>query len=67
MGEDSGSDAPWGIVSVKAQDESFELPMQPITVMRNSLGADQGGSGVPLDAEAYRASVAYWEKHAPIQ
>ena len=28
MGEDSGSDAPWGIVSVKAQDVEAELPMQ---------------------------------------
>mmetsp|Transcript_24608 Transcript_24608/g.73871 ORF Transcript_24608/g.73871 Transcript_24608/m.73871 type:complete len:215 (+) Transcript_24608:188-832(+) len=67
MGEDSGSDAPWGIVSIKAQDEARELPMQPITVMRNALGADEGGSGVPLDADKYRESVAYWEKHAPIQ
>lgn len=29
--------APWGIISVKAQDEDFETPMQPITIMRNSL------------------------------
>lgn len=67
MGEDSNSDAPWGIVSVKAQDVDTELPMQPITVMRNALGADEGGSGVPLDADKYRASVAYWAKNAPIQ
>ena len=67
MGEDSGSDAPWGIVSIKAQDADFELPMQPITMMRNALGADEGGSGVPLDAAKYRESVAYWKDHAPIQ
>ena len=48
MGEDSGSDAPWGIVSVKPQDVDHELPMQPITIMRNALGAEHGGSGVPL-------------------
>lgn len=29
-------DAPWGIISIKAQDEDFELPMQPITMMRNA-------------------------------
>lgn len=29
--------APWGIISIKAQDEDFETPMQPITIMRNSL------------------------------
>ena len=38
MGEDSGSDAPWGIVAIKAQDANHELPMQPITMMRNALG-----------------------------
>ena len=32
MGEDSGSDAPWSIVSIKAQDVDEELPMQPITM-----------------------------------
>jgi hypothetical protein len=29
-------DAPWGIISIKAQDADHELPMQPITMMRNS-------------------------------
>ena len=67
MGEDSASDAPWGIVSIKPQDVDYELPMQPITVMRNALGADQGGSGVPLDPAAYRASVAFWDANAPVK
>ena len=67
MGEDSGSDAPWGIVSIKAQDVDRELPMQPITMMRNALGEAEGGSGVSLDPDAYRESVAYWGGHAPIQ
>ncbi len=40
--------------------------MQPITIMRNSLGRDEGGSGVKLDREAYEASVKYWEGHAAI-
>jgi len=59
-------EAPWGIISVKPQDEDFETPMQPITIMRNSLGKEEGGSGVPLDREKYAESVAYWQKHAPI-
>ena len=29
-------DAPWGVISIKAQDEPQELPMQPITMMRNA-------------------------------
>ena len=50
----------------KAQDEDFETPMQPITMMRNALGKAEGGSGVPLDREKYEESAAYWETHAPI-
>jgi len=53
-------------VSIKAQNVDSELPMQPITVMRNALGKDQGGSGVPLDREAYMKSYEYWNKHATI-
>mmetsp|Transcript_136818 Transcript_136818/g.193507 ORF Transcript_136818/g.193507 Transcript_136818/m.193507 type:complete len:216 (-) Transcript_136818:52-699(-) len=67
MGKKSESDAPWGVVSVKAQDVQYELPMQPITMMRNALGKAEGGSGVPLDTDKYRESVEYWSKHAPIQ
>lgn len=59
-------DAPWGIISVKAQDEPFETPMQPITMLRNALGREEGGSGVPLDRAAYDKSVEYWETHATI-
>ncbi|KAG5178864.1 flagellar associated protein, partial [Tribonema minus] len=66
MGEDCGSDAPWGVVSIKAQDVDREVPMQPITMLRNALGRDQGGSGVPLDADAYRESVAFWSEHATL-
>ena len=53
MGNDSKSDAPWGIVSIKAQDVDYELPMQPITSMRNALGEEHGGSGVPLNRDEY--------------
>ena len=35
-----------------------------ITLMRNALGVAQGGSGVPLDPDAYRRSVAFWQQHA---
>jgi hypothetical protein len=67
MGKETTSDAPWGVVSVKAQDVDHELPMQPITMMRNALGKDQGGSGVPVDPAQYAAAVDYWSKNAPIQ
>jgi hypothetical protein len=38
--------------------------MAPITMMRNALGVEQGGSGVSLDPDAYRRSVAFWSVNA---
>lgn len=60
------SEAAWGIISVKAQDEGHETPMQPITMLRNALGREEGGSGVALDRGAYEASAAYWDGHAAV-
>jgi len=31
-----------------------EIVMDPITMMRNALGKEEGGSGVTLDREAYK-------------
>ncbi|OQS03827.1 flagellar associated protein [Thraustotheca clavata] len=62
-----GDQAPWGIIYIKAQDVPYELPMDPITILRNALGKEEGGSGVPLDRHAYLASVQYWSKQATIQ
>lgn len=61
------TDARWGIISVKGQLCDFELPMQPITVMRNSLGTEHGGSGVPLDRAKYMESVEFWKRHVAIK
>lgn len=59
--------APWGIISIKGEMVDHETPMQPITMMRNALGKEFGGSGVPLDFEKYRHSVAFWTKHVAIK
>ena len=59
--------APWGIISIKAQSEAYETPMNPITMMRNALGKAEGGSGVPLVREEYEKATSYWENHAMIQ
>lgn len=56
--------ADWGIVGCLATATPEEIPMAPITMMRNALGVAEGGSGVPLDREAYQRSVAYWSTHA---
>ena len=54
----------WGIVGCLYTLTPDEIPMVPITMMRNALGVAEGGSGVALDGEAYRRSVAFWEAHA---
>ena len=38
--------------------------MVPITMTRNALGVEEGGSGVALDRAAYARSVAFWSRHA---
>jgi len=59
-------DGDWGIVSVLTCDLPEETPMPPITMMRNALGVSEGGSGVPLDREAYKRAVEFWECHATV-
>ncbi|MEN1971335.1 DUF3228 family protein [Luteimonas sp. MJ204] len=57
-------DADWGVVGCMYTAEPEETPMAPITMMRNALGVEEGGSGVPVDRAAYRRSVEYWRAHA---
>lgn len=61
-GEDIAAD--WGVVGCLATMEPEETPMAPITMLRNALGVAEGGSGVPLDREAYLRSVEFWRRHA---
>ena len=56
--------ADWGVVGCLYTLAPEEIPMAPITMMRNALGVEEGGSGVALDRGAYRRSVAFWEAHA---
>ena len=62
--EDSPIEADWGIVGCLYTMQPEEIPMAPITMLRNALGVEEGGSGVPIDRAAYRRSVAFWEAHA---
>jgi hypothetical protein len=57
-------DADWGIVGCLYTMQPDEIPMVPITMLRNALGVEEGGSGVPIDRDAYRRSVEFWERHA---
>ena len=57
-------DADWGVVGCLYTSEPAEIPMAPITMMRNTLGTTEGGSGVRLDRDAYRRSVDFWSVNA---
>jgi hypothetical protein len=62
--EGTAIDADWGVVGCLYTSEPAEIPMAPITMMRNALGVAEGGSGVALDPLAYRRSVAFWGANA---
>ena len=66
MGNETIHTEPWGIVSIKAQDVDYEQPMNPITMMRNCLGKEHGGSGVELDREKYLESVKFWDANVTV-
>ena len=57
-------DADWGIVGCLYTMEPAEIPMVPITMLRNALGVAEGGSGVPIDRAAYDHAVEFWSAHA---
>ena len=57
-------DADWGIVGCMYTMAPEETPMAPITMMRNALGVEEGGSGVPVDREAYGRAVEFGRNHA---
>ena len=67
MGKERTQTEPWGVVSIKPQNTTSELPMQPITMLRNALGKEEGGSGVPLERSKYNESVEFWRRHAPVK
>lgn len=62
--EGSPIDADWGIVGCLYTEQPQDIPMAPITMMRNALGVTEGGSGVALDRAAYQRSVAFWDANA---
>ena len=56
--------ADWGVVGCLYTMQPEAIPMAPITMLRNALGVQEGGSGVAIDRAAYRQSVAFWEQWA---
>jgi len=41
--------------------------MQPITAMRNAMGPEHGGSGIPIDKDSYMEAYKYWNHHANVK
>jgi len=62
--EGSPIDADWGVVGCIYTAEPEEVPMAPITMLRNALGVEEGGSGVAIDRDAYQRAVDFWEHNA---
>lgn len=57
-------DADWAVVGCLGTMQPKETPLAPITILRNALGVEEGGSGVAIDREAYAEAVAFWDTHA---
>lgn len=62
--EGDAIEADWGVVGCLGTEVPEETPLAPITMLRNALGVEEGGSGVPIDREAYAKAVAFWDRHA---
>lgn len=60
-------DDEWGVVAILGQSHPEEEPMNPVTMMRNALGKEEGGSGTPLDKEKYAKSVLFWQNNVNVK
>lgn len=59
-------DADFAVVNILRLMDAVEPPMPPITMMRNALGVEEGGSGFPLDKKKYMESVIFWSTHIAV-
>ncbi len=67
INEMKNKDFDWGIISIKPLNVDHELPFVPMTIMRNALGKNEGGSGVPIDRKKYMDGVEFWSKNVELK
>lgn len=60
-------DCKYGIVSIMGLSKPEMEPMLPITHLRNALGKEFGGNGVPINIEEYEKSVNFWDHYILIK
>jgi len=60
-------DADWGIVSINSEPEPKESPPTPATLVRNAMGIEGGGNGVPVDPKLHAQAVEYWTRYAIVR
>ena len=51
----------------KQKLEEISTFWAPMTMIRNSMEMEHGGSGVELDREKYLESVEFWKTHAIVK
>jgi len=61
------TEAEWELISIHAVPEGIiELPMGPVTMMRNQLKLP-GGTETYYDSDSWARSVEFWQKFAPLK
>lgn len=53
----------WQVVLYKGQKGPDEIPMEDTTMIRNALGVEEGGSGIPIDPEKWTQCILHWKNH----
>jgi len=66
-GHEINNNFEYGVVGIRSVNEMIEPPLPPITIMRNSLGVEYGGSGFPINQKEYLNSVEFWNKNISVK
>ena len=61
------TDAEWELISIQAVPEGVDqLPMGPVTMMRNQLELP-GGTKANYSSEQWAEAVRFWQKYAALE